>query len=184
MFLETEKMLKILYSPVIYSHPTHLPDSIHNMNNEDNVLINYWLITHYQLKDLPAHWEARDSISLLILSRWELIHDAACMIGGYLLRCQLLKKCATLMSNPRLSSFISLPIRHHVLLANTENNLDTLSLGVAFVLSQIPHLPIGLKERVILILPAEIKLPEIYIARCPDHLNLLKMAINYAIDYK
>lgn len=184
MFLETEKILKILYSPALYSHPTHLPDSILNMNCEDNVLVNYWLITHYQLKDLPAHWEARDSISILVLSRWELIHDAACLIGGYLLRSQLLKKYATLVSNPRLSSFISLPILHHVSLGSSEKNLDTLSLGVAFILSQIPHLPIALKERVILILPAEIKPPEIYIVRCPDHLNLLKMAINYANNYK
>ncbi|CAO96960.1 oxygen-regulated invasion protein [Erwinia tasmaniensis Et1/99] len=177
-------MLRILYSPLNYTHPSHLQGSVLNLNSSDSVLINFWIITHFKLKDLPQNWEVNDNISLLLLDKWELINDAACLIGGYLLRSRILKQCTEIILNPRLSSFISLPIPHHVSLTTTGEHSNTLSLGLAFILSQIPHFPLALKERVLLFLPAEIDLPDTFIARNPNHLNLLTMALNYAKNYR
>lgn len=184
MYLEIEKMLKILYSPIDYIHPTHLSALLLKKNILGYGLINFSLISYYQLNDLPTHWEMDDKITSLILTQWAQLPAAAHLLGGYLLRCELLSDCALLMADPRLLAFISLPIIHQVKTNAVENKVDTLARGAAFILSQIPRLPSALRERLLLSFPAGMILPQLAAVRTPDNLNLLKMAINYANHYK
>lgn len=181
---ENERMLRILYAPAEYTHPTHLPEIFQNENAWEDVLVNYWLVSHYQLKDLPAQWEAADTSSLLIINHWAHMPTTARLIGGYILRNQLLSQCAALMSDPRLLAFISLPLTHHVSSVNTHQNVDISAWGVAFILSQIPLFPLALKERLLLSFPVGINPPQLLITRTPDHFNLLQMAVNYANHYQ
>nr|CBX80437.1 oxygen-regulated invasion protein [Erwinia amylovora ATCC BAA-2158] len=183
MFLKEEKLLDILYRPADYTHPTYLTGHLQEYTCRDE-LLNFWLISHYQLDDLPAHWQADDKVLLLVLTHWEHMPSAAHLVGGYLLRAQLLSQCAVLMADSRLLAFISLPLFHHIPSPILLRSIDTTALGVAFILSQIHPLPFALKKRLLLSFPADIKLPQLDIVRTPEHFNLLKTAINYAIHFE
>ncbi|UWS31906.1 oxidoreductase [Erwinia pyrifoliae] len=184
MFIREEKLLKILYRPADYTHPTYITDNLLQKFISQDVLLNYWLISYYKLEDLPSLWQADDTMLLLVLTQWEHMPVTAHLVGGYLLRARLLSQCAVLMSDSRLLAFISLPLIPHISSLTLPRSVDTIALGVAFILSQIHPLPLALMRRLLMSFPTDIKLPQLHIERTLGHHNLLKMAINYAIHFK
>ncbi|RJL48613.1 type III secretion system protein [Pectobacterium carotovorum] len=178
-----EQMIEILYYPVNYTDPSHLPDELLVNEKWDDVLINYWLLTQYKLEDLPVNSMPCDPTSSLIFTHWQKIPTIAHLIGGYLLRSQLLGQGASLLIDHQLLTFISLPLMHHVAMKNVTQYIDTYAWGVTFILSQLANFPIALRQRLFLSFPAQMVLPENAIPSHPDHINLLRMAVTYANDY-
>lgn len=182
MKAEDNHILNILYSPVAYAHSDQVSEISHMINILDDVLLNHWIINQYQLENLPDTWQPDDTISLLILSHWYVIPTIAYLIGGYLLREQLLVKRINLIIDPQLSAFISLPLRHAI--SPRGHNVDCLAWGVAFISGLVKNLPVALQQRLRLCFPSDIIMPNIYIAKTADHINLLRMAINYAYNFQ
>ncbi|WP_224558174.1 type III secretion system protein [Pectobacterium versatile] len=179
-----EQMIGILYYPVNYTDQSHLPEELLINEIWDDTLINYWLLTRYKLEDLPANKTPCDPTSSLIFTNWQQMPTVAHLVGGYLLRSQLLSQGASLLMDHRLLAFISLPLVHHVAMKNVTQHIDTHAWGAAFILSQLTDFPIALRQRLFLCFPAKMALPTSQIARHPDHINLLRMAITYANDYQ
>ncbi|QQG29060.1 type III secretion system protein [Pectobacterium carotovorum] len=179
-----EQMMSILYYPVNYTDPSHLPEELLVNEIWDETLINYWLLTQYKLENLPVNSTPCDPTSSLIIAYWQKIPTIAHLIGGYLLRSQLLSQGASLLIDHRLLTFISLPLVHHVAMKNVTQHIDTYAWGMAFILSQLTNFPIALRQRLFLSFPAQMALPANPISSHPDHINLLRMAITYANDYQ
>ncbi|XTZ39289.1 type III secretion system protein [Salmonella enterica] len=184
MKIEDERIMHILYSPAAYIHPSHLPESLRNGDMWSDVLLNYWIVTSCQLDDVAEQWQPRDITSSLILSHWQRLPGVAHLIGGYLLRNELMRQGAALMTDTRLLSFISLPLLHHINTESNKHNSDTAAWGLAFLLGLVKEVPRAFQQRMRLCFPAEIKLPDFHTAKTPHHINLLKMAIAYANDFQ
>lgn len=183
MTISNAQMIKILYAPAHYTDSSHLPDSVQTFTVGNPVLLNHWILTHCQLLDLPDSWSSARMPASLMLTGWFRLATAAHLAGGYLLRNRLLSQSTMLMSDARLLSFISLPLGHQVELQNGGQNVNTMALGAAFILSLTPDLPQGLRQRFLLCFPADITLQPLTTAATPDNITLLRMAVNYANDY-
>lgn len=176
-------IISILYAPARYTHRSHLPEVFQTREIRENTLLNFWLLKHGKLSDLPANWQPDDVTFSLLLSRWHLIPIAARLIGGYLLRNRLPEMGAELMSDPRLLAFISLPLLYQLALDETDTPLDTVSYGVTFIIGQFPGLPAALRQRLMLHFPSDITLAQFPAPKTPNRFNLLRMAFNYAYHY-
>lgn len=183
MRLEDERMMRILYSPVDYTHPSYLDKVFLRKIFWDDVLVNYWLLNHYHLGDLPQRWQNCDYTLSCVLSNWYQLPVIAHLTGGYLLRSRLLGQSTTLLSDPQLLAFISLPMINTVAIQNSQDINDTYAWGIAFILNLIPDIPLALRQRISLFFSAEMTLPSLHIARNPDNFNLLRMAMTYANNF-
>ncbi|CCG86218.1 type III secretion system protein [Erwinia piriflorinigrans] len=181
---DAERVMRILYAPSCYTDHSHLPDGIASGDMFNDVLVNYWILTHFQLENVDKNWEPSDIISSLVVAHWYQLPRVAHLLGGYLLRNRLPDHGATLMADPQLLAFISLPLIHHVALDNAEQGVDTLAWGAAFILSLASVLPPAIKQRILLSLPSDINLPKINAAVAPNHINLLRIAATYAKNYQ
>ncbi len=179
---EDSHVMSILYSPIIYIHSDKLLEMSPSRNVLSDVILNYWIIKKYQLDDLPDSWQSDDVVSLLLFSHWQMIPKAAELIGGYILREQLIIDKMALISDPKLLAFISLPLRHSVIVNQKYHITDYSAWGAAFITGLSHSLPAALRQRLSLCFSKNILLPEFYIAKTPDNINLLRMAINYAYD--
>lgn len=184
MRLEDDRIMKILYSPAHYIHPSHLPEELRDREMWGDVLVNYWIMKHCQLENVREDWVPASITASLILTNWRLLPNVAHLIGGYLLRTQLMTKGAALMTDPKLLAFTSLPLFHHIPVEQNEKSVDTVAWGAAFILSLATSLPQALQQRLRLCFPAEMELPDIKAEITPHHINMLRMAISYANDYQ
>ncbi|MGE6980171.1 type III secretion protein [Kluyvera intermedia] len=179
-----QHMMSILYAPASYTHASHLPEALIHGGIDCLTLRNLWIIRQCQLSHLPPTWQSRDETLTQLLSLWHRIPHTAHLIGGYLLRNQLLQRGALLMSDPRLLAFISLPLPCRVNLDTVRSDpINTASYGAAFILSQFPTLPQALRQRLWLHFPAETAFEPIPVAKTLNHINLLRMALTYANHY-
>ena len=179
---EDNHIMSIIYSPVVYIHSDKLLELDSSRNILSDVILNYWIIKKYQLDDLPDSWQPNDIVSLLLFSHWNMIPKIAELIGGYLLRERLIIDKMSLISDPKMLAFISLPLRHSVIVTQQRYITDYSAWGAAFITGLSHSLPAALQQRLSLCFSKDILLPEFYIAKTPDHINLLRMAINYAYD--
>lgn len=179
---EDSHIMNILYSPVMYIHADKLLELESSRNVLSDVILNYWIIKKYQLDDLPDSWQPNDVVSLLLFSHWQMIPKAAELIGGYLLRGRLIIDKMPLINDPKLMAFISLPLRHSVVVSQQCHITDYSAWGAAFITGLSHGLPTALRQRLSLCFTKDILLPEFCIAKTPDHINLLRMAINYAYN--
>lgn len=177
------RIMSILYAPASYTHQSHLPEIFRTRETRENTLLNFWLLRRGKLSDLPANWQPDDATFSVLLSRWHLIPIAAHLIGGHLLRNRLPELGAVLMSDPRLLAFISLPLLHQMTLDEIDIPLDTASCGATFILGQFPGLPAALRQRLMLHFPSGMALAQVPVPKTLDHINLLRMALNYAHHY-
>jgi len=182
MKVEDSHIMNILYSPIMYVHSDKISEFHSSKNVLNDVILNYWIINQYQLEHLPETWQPDDAVSALLFNHWQIIPKIADLIGGYLLREQLLIEKLSLIHDSKLLAFISLPLRHTVTVSQQSKSIDRSVWGIAFIIGLTKNLPIALRQRLHLFFPKEILLPTPYIAITPDHINLLKMAINYAYD--
>lgn len=183
MKAEDQRMMTLLYAPAGYTHASHLPEIFRAGGIREDTLLNFWLLRHGKLCDLPEAWQPNDAMLSLLLSRWHLLPAAAHLIGGYLLRGRLLEQSAALMSDPRLLAFVSLPLLHQVTLGDADAARDTASCGAAFILGQFPTLPDALRQRLLLSFPAGMPLATLSAPRNLNNINLLRMALTYAHYY-
>ncbi|ATZ12437.1 type III secretion system protein [Erwinia amylovora] len=181
---DAEHVMQIMYYPSDYTDPSHLPDSLAQGEVFNDVLINYWLLSHFQLDNENKYWQPTDINSSLIVAHWHQLPRIAHLLGGYLLRNRLPGYGAALICDPQLLAFISLPLIHHVTIDEAERRVDTLAWGAAFILSMASSLLPALKQRILLGFPAGIDLPELHVKATPNHINLFKMAITYANNYQ
>lgn len=183
MRAEDQRMMSILYAPASYTHLSHLPQIFRPNDIREDTLLNFWLLRHGKLSDLPSGWQPEDATLLMLLSRWHLIPVAAHLVGGYLMRSRLPEEGAVLMSDPRLLAFISLPLLHEVILNEVNIPKDTVSCGAAFILSLFPELPAALRQRLMLHFPSGMALAQFPAQKTLNHINLLRMAFTYAHHY-
>ncbi|MGP3590886.1 hypothetical protein [Vagococcus sp. WN89Y] len=181
---EDDRIMKILYSPAHYIHPSHLPEELQDRGVWGDVLVNYWIMKHCQLEDVGESWAPAGIAATLILSHWQQLPNVAHLIGGYLLRTQLMTRGAALMSDPQLLAFISLPLLHHIKVEQNVENINPSAWGAAFILGLAAGLPRALQQRLLLCFQAEIELPEIQAEITPNHINLFRMAISYANNFQ
>jgi len=182
MNAENDIIMNILYSPAVYTNKSNYPvDYIFNENSD--FFLNYWLLTHYELHDLPDTWQPYDYLLSLILINWDKIPLVADLIGGYLLRDKLSLDREKFMTNPCLLAFISLPLLHNARLTCYETTIDTTSYGAAFILNIFSDIPAALIQRFFLCFPVGMELPQIHATKTPGNINLLQMAVNYAHNY-
>lgn len=177
MTSQDEIMMTILYSPVHYTHSSHYPDDFLDPKIWDDVLMNFWLLHHFVLENLP---DGHAPIDNALLAHWYQLPDICYLIGGYLLRNQLLLQKTMLMTDPCLLRFISLPLRHHIKITGETDTSNTMLYGAAFVLGLFPNLPTALVQRFKLVFPATMKLPQLKVSLTLDHFNLFHMALTYA----
>lgn len=182
MKAEDSYIMNILYSPVIYIHSDRLLELDSSRDVLSDVILNYWIIKKYQLDDLPDNWQPHDAVSLLLFNHWQMIPKVAELIGGYLLRERLIVDKMALISDPKMLAFISLPLRHSVIINPQHHITDYSAWGAAFISKLLRSLPAALQQRLSLCFSEDMQLPELYIAKTPDHINLLRMAITYAHD--
>ncbi|MCS3431556.1 type III secretion system protein [Klebsiella sp. BIGb0407] len=176
------QLMSILYSPVMYIHSDKLLELHSSRNVLNDVILNHWIINQYQLEHLPDMWKPTDVVSILLFNHWQMIPIIVDLIGGYLLRERLLIDKMLLISDAKLLTFISLPLRHSVCVNKQSHITDYSSWGAAFITGLTQHLPVALRQRLSLCFSNNILLPESYIAKTPDNINLLRMAINYAYN--
>lgn len=182
MRAEDSHIMNILYSPIMYIHSERLLALHHSTDVLNDVVLNHWIIRQYQLEDLPDNWQPDNPISQLIFNHWALMPRVAFLIGGYLLRENLLVEKSQLMSDATLLKFISLPLRHSIVTNSDERTGGSAALGCAFLLGITGNLPSAVSQRLRLCFPPDIEPPGLHISTTPDHINLLKMAITYAND--
>jgi len=182
MRAEDSSIMNILYSPIIYINSDQLLELGSSRNVLSDVILNYWIIKKYQLVDLPDDWQPNDIVSLLLFSHWKMLPRVAYLIGGYLLRERLIIDKMSLIYDPKLLAFISLPLRHSVEISQQCHITHFSAWGAAFITGLSHNLPVALRQRLSLCFSKDMLLPESCIARTPDHINLLRMAINYAYD--
>lgn len=181
MNIDDDDFFRILYHPVGYAHSSHLPIGWHSINHYGEPLINYWISTYYQLVHLPESWQLNHSLTQLLLQHWYQAPTIAHLLGGYLLRSVLPHQGLTLFMDPQLLAFIALPLIHQVYIPeHSLLKLDTYAYGVAFIFSQCPALPHALRQRLLLQFPVTLELPTLSAPPLPEHINLFKMALNYA----
>ncbi len=176
-------MMSILYAPASYTHYSHLPEKFRTSKIRDDRLLNFWLLRRGKLSDLPARWQPDEATFSLLISHWHLIPIAAHLIGGYLQRNRLPETGAMLMSDPRLQAFISLPLLHEIALDEANIPLDTTSCGATFILGQFSGLPGALRQRLMLHFPSDMAFTQFAAPKTLNHINLLRMAFNYAHHY-
>lgn len=179
MNIETGHLLKIMYCPSMYCHASYLMGEQHEQVLFNGVLLNYWLISYYQLEDLPGSWSPDCITASLIINNWQQLNRLAHLIGGYLLRSQLLRRGEILATDKKLQSFISLPLAHHVVI-KYQPGLSTMSCGAAYILALAEEIPFALHQRIKMNFSRDEKLPDIDVLPIPEHINLLKMGIAYA----
>lgn len=177
------RIMSILYAPASYTHRSHLPEIFRTSEIREERLLNFWILRHGKLSDLPARWQADEATFSLLLSHWHLIPIAAHLIGGYLQRNRLPETGAVLMSDPRLLAFISLPLLHEVTLGEAKIPLDTASYGATFILGQFSEVPAALRQRLMLHFPSGMALAQFAAPKTLNHINLLRMAFTYAHHY-
>ncbi|ORM83751.1 type III secretion protein [Pantoea deleyi] len=177
------RIMSILYAPAGYTHHSHLAEIFRAPETREEKLLNFWLLRHGKLSDLPPRWQPDEARCSLLLTHWHLIPLAAHLIGGYLQRERLPEMGAVLMSDPRLLAFISLPLLHEVALDDGDIALNTASCGVTFILGQFPGLPAALRQRLMLHFPSGMALAQFAAPKTLNHINLLRMAFTYAHHY-
>jgi hypothetical protein len=176
-------IMSILYAPASYTHHSHLPEIFLADENREASFLNFWLLRSGKLSDLPACWQPDDITCSLLLEHWHLIPIAAHLISGYLLRNFLPNMASMLMSDPRLLAFISLPLLNEIMLDVADIPLDSASCGATFISGQFPSLPDALRQRLLLHFPAGTELARFTAPKTLNHINLLRMAFNYANHY-
>ncbi|WP_238493686.1 type III secretion protein [Pantoea ananatis] len=174
--------MSILYAPASYTHRSHLPTIFRASEIREDRLLNFWLLRHGKLSDLPARWQPDEATCSLLL-HWHLLPLAAHFVGGYLQRNRLPEMGALLMSDPRLLAFISLPLLHEVTLNEGDIPFDTASYGATFILGLFPGLPAALRQRLMLHFPSGMTLAQFVAPKTLNHINLLRMAFTYAHYY-
>jgi len=184
MKAEDNRIMNIIYSPIMYTHPERLSEIHHSREILNDVLLNHWIFSQYHLDDLPSFWQPGDSVSELIIIHWKIIPTIANLIGGYLLQDRLIIERMTLINDPTLLAFISLPLRHTVIISQSYQHADFSAYGAAFLMYMIKNLPSAFHQRFRLCFPKQSSLPQLGMTKTPDHINLLKMAINYANDFQ
>lgn len=184
MRAEDSHIMNILYSPIAYIHSDNLLELDSSRNVLNDVILNYWIIKQYQLDDLPDNWQPNDVVSLLLFNHWKTIPKLAYLIGGYLLRERFIIDKMSLIRDPKLLSFISLPLRHSVVVSQQCPITHFSAWGAAFITGLSQSFPAALRQRLSLCFSKNILLPEPCIAKTPDNINLLRMAINYAYDIR
>lgn len=177
------RIISILYAPASYTHCSHLPEIFQKSEIREDTLLNFWLLRHGKLSDLPANWQPDDATFSVLLTGWHLIPVAAHLIGGYILRNRLLEKGAVLMSDPCLLAFISLPILHQLTVDESDILLDSASCGAAFIQGQFPELPAALRQRLMLHFHADMAPTHLPVPKTLNNFNLLRMAFTYAHYY-
>lgn len=184
MNLHHEPLFRILYHPLEYTHPNHLPAGWDKVEKGDEPLLNYWLHARYQLAHLPDDCRLHNNLTPLLLQHWQRLPLIAHLVGGYLLRTTLLRHGLMLFMDPQLMAFIALPLLHQVHFTGPAPGASqTQACGASFILSQCPTLPHALRQRFFLQFPASVELPTLSAPLIPDHINLFKMALNYANCY-
>ncbi|SFN66133.1 type III secretion apparatus protein OrgA/MxiK [Izhakiella capsodis] len=178
-----QRIMTILYAPAYYTHESYLPETFLKDDIWEGTLINWWLLKHLKLSNLPNAWQPIDTMLSQLIAQWHLIPATAHLIGGYLLRNHLPKQGAVIMSDPRLLAFISLPLLHQITLDDAFTSPDTVSFGITFILGQFPELPVALRQRFLLHFPSGMKLPQFPAPKTLNHINLLRMALVYAHNY-
>lgn len=182
MRADDSRMMAILYDPASYAHVSHFPDVFREGEIADATLLNFWLIRQQKLEPLRVDWHSDDDTLSLLLSHWYKLPTVAHLTGGYLLRRELTRHGALLLSDPRLLAFISLPmIQQPEPLA--PHPVDTASCGISFILRQFPDLPAALCQRLLLHFPAgmpQVPRPD---KKNMNNINLLRMALTYAHHY-
>lgn len=182
MKVEESHIMNVLYSPITYIHSDKLLTVSSSIDVLSDVILNHLIIKQYQLEHLPDLWRPDDVVSILLLNHWRMIPSVATLIGGYLLREQLLIDKMSLINDPKLLAFISLPLRHTVCI-NREHNIADYSIwGAEFITGLTYNLPAALRQRLSLCFSNDVLLKKPTIAKTPDNINLLRMAINYAYD--
>ncbi|MCX8958725.1 hypothetical protein [Erwinia psidii] len=182
MNADFEQLLRIMYDPSSYTHPNHLAETLLSRDIWDEILINYWIISHYQLEDLPDRWSARDMMTSLILDNWLLLPQAAHFAGSYLLRNQLMKQSALLATDAKLLAFISLPLVYQVSLTMAAEEITPAKCGADFIKSMVTGLPVALQQRIMLSFPSTEKETKCIASPTPDNINLFKMSLAYAYN--
>lgn len=184
MRADDSHMMAILYDPASYAHTSHVPDVFREGEIADTTLLNFWLIRQQELEPLRVDWHSNDDTLSRLLSHWYKLPAVAHLAGGYLLRDDLSRRGALLLSDPRLLAFISLPMP-----AQPDptppalHQVDTASCGISFILRQFPGLPAALRQRLLLHFPAGmIQVPRSD-EKNMDNINLLRMALTYAHYY-
>ncbi|KML20829.1 type III secretion protein [Leclercia adecarboxylata] len=182
MRADDSRMMAILYDPASYSHASHIPDVFRGGEIVDATLLNLWLIRQQKLEPLPVDWHSDDDTLSRLLSQWYSLPAIAHLTGGYLLRQDLTRHGALLMSDPRLLAFISLPMIQPTA-PPASLQVDTTSCGISFILRQFPDLPAALRQRLLLHFPAgmpQVTRPD---KKNLNNINLLRMALTYAHHY-
>ncbi|WKX25766.1 type III secretion protein [Tatumella ptyseos] len=173
-------LISLLYDPASYTHASHLPEMFRHAENRDKRVANFWLLKQGKLENLPEGWFPNDPLLSFLLAHWYRYYDAAYLLGSFLCREQLLRQCETLVANPRLLAFISLPLCYQVTPYYAQLNKDPRAWGASFILAHFTDLPTALQQRIRLILPAKISLPRLQVPRNLDNTNLLRIAFSYA----
>lgn len=179
-----EQLFRILYHPVAYTHPSHLPEAWRVKERASEPLLNYWLYRRYQLTAPPATWDASCPSAAVMIRQWHRMPDIAHLLGGYLLKSSMSDLNLALFSDPQLLNFIALPLIHHVDLSPLkQGRYTTLACGARFILNQCHPIPQALQQRFMLLFPTDIELPKLDAPRTPDHINLFNMATHYANNF-
>ncbi|MCW2474872.1 type III secretion system protein [Candidatus Symbiopectobacterium sp. NZEC151] len=179
-----EQLFRILYHPVAYAHPSHLPDTWRAKERASEPLLNYWLYRRYQLASPPKNWDASCTLAAVMIKQWHNMPDIAHLLGGYLLKSSMSDLNLALFSDPQLLNFIALPLMHHVDPGPLKQGRYTmLACGARFILNQCHPIPQALQQRFMLLFPTGIELPKIDAPPTPDHLNLFNMATHYANNF-
>ncbi|ELD0488011.1 oxidoreductase [Escherichia coli] len=176
----SDDILKIMYAPLHYIHYSYLGKLKCNKVLSDG-LINFWIIKHYQLSELPegVGFHDRDDIEFLLVKNWQLLPNIALLIGCYLDRTYLRKGIVDSL-DLNCYIFISLPLQYQVKYVEVSHADDVIAVGVSFLLELGSNLPLALRQRLIMMFPEGITLPKLCAFKSPDNINLLKMAIVYA----
>ncbi len=174
----SDNILKIMYAPLYYIHYSYLGKLKHNKEFSDE-LINFWIIKHNQLSELPEGFifHDKDDIEFLLVNNWQLLPNIALLIGCYLDRTSSHKG---IVDSLNCHLFISLPLQCQVKYVEAYHACDVIAVGISFLLELGSNLPPALRQRFLLMFPEGIILPKLCVFKTPDNINLLKMAIVYA----
>lgn len=179
-----EQLFHILYHPVAYAHPSHLPEAWRAKERASQPLLNYWLYQRYQLTAPPETWDASCTSAAVMIKQWHHMPDIAHLLGGYLLKSSMSDLNQALFSDPQLLSFIALPLIHHVDPSPLkQGGYTTQACGARFILNHCHPIPQALQQRFMLLFPIDIELPNIDAQPTPDHINLFNMATHYANSF-
>lgn len=179
-----EQLFRILYYPVAYAHPSHLPEAWCAKKRASQPLLNYWLYQRHPLTAPPETWDASCTSASVMIKQWHHLPGITHLLGGYLLKSSMSDFNQALFSDPQLLSFIGLPLIHHIDPSPLKHGgYTTQACGARFILNHYHPIPQALQQRFMLLFPIDIELPKIDVPRTPDCINLFNMAMHYANSF-